>query len=190
MLTCEGVMWKYTSHGVLLCVILWRVLNNGGVSLLADGWLSHSEQWQEVRACSFLIYHCTPEFVHVLWGGGWEGGLLMASHSLLWQTIIEGGLGGLIVHFVYNLMLGVKSRCTEKRKEVLFLISNSWSVCCPLTALGAAHFTGLLNLSQTDQWNEPSKAHISVLIWPRGATGQHAAPLSTAAPHFSSKHFF
>lgn len=51
------------------------------VPLLADESLSHSEQRQEVVVYSCFIYHCIPEFVHVLWLDGW--GLLMVSSSLL-----------------------------------------------------------------------------------------------------------
>lgn len=58
------------------------------ISFLLDGWLSHREKWQEVLADSFLIYHRSPEFVRVFWRG--RGGLLVASHSLLRQSIITG----------------------------------------------------------------------------------------------------
>lgn len=46
---------------------------------------------------------------------------------------LKWGLGGLTVHFVYNLMLG------EKKKEELVFFSHlkrGCSECCPLTGLG------------------------------------------------------
>lgn len=56
------------------------------VPLVAEERLSHIEHKQEVVVYSFLIYHCSPGFVHVFWLDGW--GVLMAGPSLLWQTII------------------------------------------------------------------------------------------------------
>lgn len=95
---------------------------------------------QEVLIDSLLIYRCCPELVPVFFFLG--GGVLMASHSLFWQSIT---MGGVVVHFVYNLMLGVQKHCTERTEEVPPppYFRSGCPGARPRTAPGAARFTGL-----------------------------------------------
>lgn len=202
MLTSYGVKMK--THNTL-CVILWRWSR-----VIPEQWVFFSSWWMvesqgEVAGSPsrFISYlPLQPGICSCVLEG--EGG--RSAHGQPFPASAEhyNGLGGLVVHFVYNLMLGVKKPCKERRERkrphpffsVQIRLFSGLSFHCH--GSNSFHWFAQPQPHRLVKWAfnvclYSRIGHFSLrgqIIWSQGVGGQPAAPLSTAAPHFSSKYFF